>query len=175
MYIVYMHAARGQASSIAANKPPLTDCLHPQHTFKTSVAEDAPEFSPYLRDPDILATALKDANAVAQESAILCTCAFVEYAGKNAASTSKEALTSAIVEKNILGSARAGTKKAATELCLLLVECDNSADVVIEACIQGLKSKQPKAVAGAVAVLKEIVRSVDLTGFGRVALPTASN
>lgn len=131
-----------------------------QHTFKTSVSEDAPEFSPYLRDPSVLVAAVKDANAVAQESGIVCACAFVEYGGKSAASTSKEGLTSAIVEKNILGSARAGTKKAAIELCLLLVECDNSADTVIEACIEGLKSKQPKAVAGSVSVLKEVVKSV---------------
>lgn len=53
---------------------------------------------------------------------------------------------------------RAGTKKAATELCLLLVECEESADGVFEACTEGLKSKQPKAVAGAVAVMKEIVK-----------------
>lgn len=38
------------------------------------------------------------------------------------------------------------------------MECDNSADTVFEACIEGLKSKQPKAVAGAVLTMKEIVR-----------------
>lgn len=121
------------------------------------MAEDAPDFKPYIQDPAILANALRDANAVAQEQAILCACAFVQYGGKSAASAAKEPLTAAIIDKNIFGSARAGSKKAAIELSLLIVECDGSADTVFEACIQGLKSKQPKAVAGAVTTMKEIV------------------
>lgn len=128
------------------------------HAFKTSVAEDAPEFTPYLRDSNALAAAIKDSNAVAQEAGVLCACAFVEFGGKSAASASRDAFTAALVEKNIFGTARAGTKKAAVELCLLLVECDGTADTVIEACIEGLKSKQPKSVAGAVLAMKEIVR-----------------
>lgn len=58
----------------------------------------------------------------------------------------------------MFGVTRAGTKKAATELCLLLVECEEQSDGVLDACTEGLKSKQPKAVAGAVATMKEIVR-----------------
>jgi cytoskeleton-associated protein 5 len=95
---------------------------------------------------------------VAQETGLQCACAFVEFGGRPAATAAKVAFTSALVEKNILGSARAGSKKAAVELCLLLVECEGNAETVFEACMEGLKSKQPKAVAGAVFVIKEVVR-----------------
>lgn len=97
---------------------------------------------------------------MAQETGLQCACAFVEFGGRPAATAAKAVFTTALVEKNILGSARAGSKKAAVELCLVLVECEGNADTVFEACIEGLKSKQPKAVAGAVLVMKEIVRYI---------------
>ena len=93
-----------------------------------------------------------------QEKGIECCCSFIEYGGRSAAIKSRESFTSALVDKNVFGVTRAGTKKATTDLCLLLVECEESADGVLEACTDGLKSKQPKAVAGAVATMKEIVK-----------------
>ena len=133
-----------------------TPSTRPQ--FRKTISEDDPAFTPYLRDPSILRAAIIDSNAVCQEKGIECCCSFIEYGGKSAAIKSREAFTSALVEKNVFGVTRAGTKKATTELCLLLVECEESADGVLEACTEGLKSKQPKAVAGAVATMKEIVK-----------------
>lgn len=127
--------------------------------FRTSISEDAPEFTPYLRNPDLLANALKDANAVAQEKAFECSAAFIEFGGRAAAAKSREPMMASIIDKNIFGATRATTKKLATELCLLLVECEDGADGVMEPITTaGIKSKQPKAVAGAVATLKEIVK-----------------
>ena len=114
-------------------------------------------FTPYIRDPSPLRGAILDSNAVAQEKGIEAATAFIEFGGNKAALSAREAFTSAIIDKNVFGSSRAGTKKNAIELCLMLVECEDSADGVLEACVAGLKSKQPKAVAGAVSAMKEIV------------------
>lgn len=125
-------------------------------SFRTSVAEDAPEFT---RDPASLAKAILDANVVAQEKGIETACAYIELGGRPAALRARDQFTAALRDKGLWGATRAGTKKAAIELCLLLVECEGSADAVFEAgVIDGLKSKQPKAVAGAVTVLKELVK-----------------
>lgn len=130
-----------------------------QQTFKTTIDEDAPEFTPYLADEGAaMHAAILDANAVAQERGLECACALVEYGGKRAAVKVKDTVLTGLLEKGLWGASRAGTKKLATELCLLLVECEGTAATVLQNCLDGLSSKQPKAVAGAVAVMKEIVR-----------------
>jgi len=143
---------------------PVATCLllhHATQTFRTTVSEDAPEFSPYTRDDGAtLRSAILDPNAVAQEKGIECACAVVEFGGKAAAVRVRDPFVSALAEKGLWGATRAGTKKAAVELCLLLVECEDSATGVLVGCIDGLKSKQPKAVAGAVNTMKEIVKWV---------------
>lgn len=133
-----------------------------RQTFRTTVSEDDPAFNTYLRDPTALRAFIVDSNAVCQEKGVEACCAFVEFGGKNAASKAKEQLMQAIVEKNVFGVARAGTKKALVELCLLLVECaeDAGEGVLVPLATDGIKSKQPKAVAGAVNAMKEVVKWV---------------
>ena len=123
--------------------------------------EDSPLFVPYIRDPSALRTAILDPNAVAQEKGLEAALAFIEYGGKQAASKATDAFVSAVRDKGLWGATRAGTRKAAVELCLVLIECDDAAEGVLTAATtEGLKSKQPKAVAGAVITMLEMIRSV---------------
>ncbi|GAA5971652.1 hypothetical protein JCM11641_000672 [Rhodosporidiobolus odoratus] len=103
---------------------------------------------------------VKDANAVAQEKGVEAATKVVEMGGKRLARTRPDVIP-AVVEK-CLGSTRAGTRTKAFELCLLYVEIEeDQGEGVIGDIAPGLDAKQPKVVAGAVIVLKDIVR-----GFG---------
>ena len=99
--------------------------LSPSNSIHRSNSETANSQFP-LNDIDYES----NPNAVAQETGLQCACAFVEFGGRPAATAAKAVFTAALVEKNILGSARAGSKKAAVELCLVLVECEGNADTV---------------------------------------------
>lgn len=85
--------------------------------------------------------------------------AFVEYAGPAGATKTAEAVVPALVDK-CLGSARAGTRTKAIELCVLYVECASTSEPVVPCLVDGLKAKQPKAVAGCVSALRDLVRHV---------------
>lgn len=154
-------------------------------TFGATPSENDPAFRPYLSNPDLLKRMVLDANAVAQEKGVECVAAFVKFAGENAARTRGDVVP-ALVDK-CLGSARAGTKNAATELILLYVEVENGgAGIVVSSIaillsalfrvltfvigfkadlLPGLSAKQPKAVAATVAALKEMVRYERLQSF----------
>ncbi|KAF7778753.1 hypothetical protein Agabi119p4_3098 [Agaricus bisporus var. burnettii] len=129
-------------------------------SFQTSASDTDPVFKPYISNPDLLKKFVVDANAVAQEKGIECVVSFIKFAGETAAKT-REVVVSALVDK-CLGSTRAGTKNNALELVLQYVEVENSGVGVVENVLVGLSSKQPKAVAGSVTVLKEIVRNFGL-------------
>ena len=128
-------------------------------TFAATADEADAAFRPYLSDPDALRRAVLDANAVAQEKALDCVLAFVEFAGPAGATKTAEAVVPALVDK-CLGSARAGTRTKAIELCVLYVECAGTSEPVVGCLVDGLKAKQPKTVAGCVSALRDLVRSV---------------
>ncbi|KAH9946191.1 ARM repeat-containing protein [Epithele typhae] len=125
-------------------------------TFQNTASDTDPAFKPYVNNPDTLKKIATDANAVAQEKGLECLVAFVKFAGENAAGT-RSTVVPALVDK-CFGSARAGTKTQAVELSLQYVEVENGAAGVVENLLPGLAAKQPKAVAGCVTALKEIVR-----------------
>ncbi|KAG1782460.1 armadillo-type protein [Suillus placidus] len=135
-------------------------------TFQTTASDTDPAFKPYINSPDLLKKIATDSNAVAQEKGVECLVALVKFAGESAAKT-REAVVPALVDK-CLGSARAGTKNQAIELILQYVEVENSAAGVVADIIPGLSAKQPKAVAGSVFALKEVVRT-----FGTQVTPPA--
>ncbi|SCV69035.1 BQ2448_2055 [Microbotryum intermedium] len=129
-------------------------------TFKQTVSDTDPAFRPYVSDPASVKEWVRDNNAMAQEMGVAAACSLLEWGGKNAVRTRAEVVPS-VVEK-CLGSARAGTKTKAIELCLLYVAAEeDQAEGVVGDLTPGLDVKQPKVVAGCVTVLKEIVR-----GFG---------
>ncbi|KAI9459480.1 armadillo-type protein [Lactarius psammicola] len=134
--------------------------------FQLTASDTDPAFKPYTSNPDLLKKIVTDSNAVAQEKGVECVVAFVKFAGENAART-RDAVVPALVDK-CFGSTRAGTKNQAIELALQYVEVDNSGAGVVDHVLPGLSAKQPKAVAGTVTVLKEIVRL-----FGTQVTPPA--
>lgn len=125
-------------------------------TFQLTASDTDPAFKPYTSNPDLLKKIVTDSNAVAQEKGVECVVAFVKFAGENAART-RDAVVPALVDK-CFGSTRAGTKNQAIELALQYVEVENSGAGIVGNVLPGLSAKQPKAVAGTVTVLKEIVR-----------------
>ncbi|KXN82086.1 Cytoskeleton-associated protein 5 [Leucoagaricus sp. SymC.cos] len=129
-------------------------------SFQTSASETDPVFKPYVSNPDLLKKIVTDANAVAQEKGVECLVSLVKFAGESTAKT-REAVVPALVDK-CLGSTRAGTKNNALELILQYVEVENAGTGVVENVAVGLSSKQPKAVAGSVLVLKEIIKNFGL-------------
>ncbi|KAJ7582745.1 hypothetical protein C8J56DRAFT_791650 [Mycena floridula] len=135
-------------------------------SFAKTASETDPVFKPYLNNPDLLKRIATDSNAVAQEKGVECLVALVKYAGETAAKT-RETVVPALVDK-CFGSARAGTKAQSLELSLQYVEMENTGAAVVTDIIAGLGAKQPKAVAGCVTVLKEIIRL-----FGTQTTPPA--
>ncbi|THU90725.1 ARM repeat-containing protein [Dendrothele bispora CBS 962.96] len=125
-------------------------------TFQNTASDEDPAFRPYTNNPDLLKKIVTDSNAVAQEKGVECIVAYVKFAGESAART-RETVVPALVDK-CLGSTRAGTKSQAIELILQYVEVENSGAGVVADIIPGLNAKQPKAVAGCVTALKEIIR-----------------
>ncbi|KAF9532947.1 hypothetical protein CPB83DRAFT_873879 [Crepidotus variabilis] len=134
-------------------------------TFENTASDTDPAFKPYINHSDTLKKIVTDANAVAQEKGVECVAALVKFAGETAVKT-REVVIPALVDK-CLGSARAGTKNQAVELILQYVEVENGGAGVVTDVLVGLAAKQPKAVAGSVLVLKEIIRL-----FGAQAVPS---
>ncbi|KAG8798707.1 Microtubule-associated protein, microtubule dynamics during spindle orientation, partial [Serendipita sp. 398] len=136
-------------------------------TFQATPSETDPAFKPYISSPDLLKKMVTDSNVVAQEKGVETVIAFVKFAGETAART-REVVVPALVDK-CLGSTRQGTKAKAIELILEYVEVENGAAAIVDDVLPGLNAKQPKAVAGAVSVLKDIIRL-----YGPVVCPPKS-
>ncbi|KAJ7905459.1 microtubule associated protein, partial [Mycena olivaceomarginata] len=124
--------------------------------FQATGSDTDPAFRPYINNPDLLKKIATDSNAVAQEKGVECLVTLVKYAGESAAKT-RDTVVPALVDK-CFGSTRAGTKTQAIELALQYVEVENNGTGVVTDLLPGLSAKQPKAVAGCVVALKEIIR-----------------
>nr|XP_031863914.1 uncharacterized protein CI109_000558 [Kwoniella shandongensis]KAA5530986.1 hypothetical protein CI109_000558 [Kwoniella shandongensis] len=131
-----------------------------------TASDTDPFFRPFVNDGALLKKWCLDANAVAQEKGIEAVLAIVQYSGETSARLRSDVVP-AIVEK-ALGSARAGTKKKGADLCCMFVEVENSGEGVVTDLLAGLNAKLPKAVAGAITVLKEIVESFGIQPMGNI-------
>ncbi|KAK8854575.1 hypothetical protein IAR55_003314 [Kwoniella newhampshirensis] len=131
-----------------------------------TASDTDPFFRPFVNDGALLRKWCLDANAVAQEKGIEAVLAIVQYSGETSARLRSDVVP-AIVEK-ALGSARAGTKKKGADLCSKFVEVENSGEGVMTDLLAGLDAKLPKAVAGAITVLKEIVESFGTATMGNI-------
>ncbi|KAH9484304.1 Cytoskeleton-associated protein 5 [Psilocybe cubensis] len=134
-------------------------------TFGNTASDTDPAFKPYINNVDLLKKFATDANAVAQEKGVECLVALVKFAGESAAKT-REGVVPALVDK-CLGSTRVGTKNQAIELVMQYVEVENGGAGVVADLLVGLSAKQPKAVAGCILALKEVVRN-----FGVQVVPS---
>ncbi|BEJ15612.1 hypothetical protein CspHIS471_0502170 [Cutaneotrichosporon sp. HIS471] len=131
-----------------------------------TASDSDPFFRPYLSDPALLKKWCLDANAIAQEKGVEATLAIVTDSGETSAKLRPE-IVPALVEK-VLGSMRAGTKRKGTDLCAMFVEVENGGEGVVTDVMAGLNAKAPKAVAGAVSTLKELVESFGVQALGNV-------
>ncbi|KAJ2615176.1 hypothetical protein H4S08_001359 [Coemansia sp. RSA 1365] len=112
----------------------------------------AGQFSNY---ENYLSKMVLDSNMAAQESGVNAVIAFVENAPNP--TRRREEIVAGIVSK-CLSATKAGTRTSSKELLLLLSEVDTPAPVVTGV-IEGFDAKQPKAVAAAVAAVKDIVHA----------------
>ncbi|KAI9501842.1 armadillo-type protein [Coemansia spiralis] len=102
-----------------------------------------------------LSKMILDSNMATQEVGISTVIAFVANAPNP--TRRREEIVAGIVSK-CLAASKAGTRTQSVELLLLLSEVDTPGPVVTEV-IEGFDAKQPKAIAAAVAAVREIVHA----------------
>lgn len=121
-------------------------------TFAGTPDESHPAFKPFILDSGLWRGAVLDSNVAAQQEGVNALCAFLKFGGTQAASRSRSATITPIVEKG-LSSTKAATKQSSVEALLLYVEVEGKADALLEDLLQGLSNKQPKIVAATLAAL----------------------
>ena len=85
-----------------------------------------------------------DSNVMAQGKGIVAATAYVEYISVNNELAAE--LVDAVVAK-CFNSSKQATKDAAQELCLMLIEMNNSAEAVTAGLLKGYTNRQPKIAA----------------------------
>ncbi|OAV98650.1 hypothetical protein, variant [Puccinia triticina 1-1 BBBD Race 1] len=127
--------------------------------FQLAEDEDDEVFTEWNRDHQWPHKAVTDSNAVAQEKGVLLVSIYIRLAGR-AGSRCRPDCIAPLVEKSLATNTRKGTREAAIE-CLLgwaMSEADgDKAEGIVTAVLEGLKSKQPKVVAGAASALNALV------------------
>ncbi|KAI5361829.1 Putative armadillo-like helical, TOG domain, XMAP215 family protein [Septoria linicola] len=120
--------------------------------FKTAQPTDA-IVKDFTFDSGIWKGAVGDANAAAQQEALLAYNAFLDAAGTDGARKTRNQTVAPAVEKGLTG--RPAAKAAALETILLLIELDKP-DPVVEELLPFLSHKTPKMIVAALSALKEI-------------------
>lgn len=120
--------------------------------FAETPDESDPAFKPFILDSGLWRGAVLDSNVAAQQEGVNALCAFLKFGGAQAASRSRGATITPIVEKG-LSSTKAATKQSSVEALLLYVEVEGKADALLEDLLQGLSNKQPKIVAATLGAL----------------------
>ncbi|KAG0145811.1 hypothetical protein CROQUDRAFT_658187 [Cronartium quercuum f. sp. fusiforme G11] len=127
--------------------------------FELAEGDDDEVFTDWNRDQDWAKRAVTDSNAVAQEKGINLLSVYIRLAGRPATRCRSDCITP-LVEKSLATNARKGTRDAGIE-CLLgwaMIEADlDKAEGIVSSVLEGLGSKQPKVVAGAVAALNALI------------------
>ncbi|CAH7684994.1 spindle pole body component alp14 [Phakopsora pachyrhizi] len=127
--------------------------------FELAESEDDDVFTDWNRNYEWPRKAVTDSNAVAQEKGVLLLSTYIRLAGRAGVKCRSDCITP-LVEKCMATNARKVTKEAATE-CILgwaLTEADiDKAENIVNPILEGLSSKQPKVVAGAVASLSALI------------------
>ncbi|KAH9818609.1 armadillo-type protein [Melampsora americana] len=127
--------------------------------FELAEGDDDEVFTDWNRDSEWPKRAVTDSNAVAQEKGIYLVSVYIRLAGRPATRCRSDCITP-LVEKSLATNSRKGTRDAGIE-CLLgwaMSEADgDKAEGIVTAVIEGLGSKQPKVVAGAVSALNALI------------------
>ncbi len=119
--------------------------------FERTPAESDPVFKAFLLDSGLWKDAAGDSNVAAQQEGLTALCAFLKYAGPQAALRTRSTAIEPIREKG-LASTRPAAKAAAQEAILLYVENDKP-DFVIEELLPALSHKQPKVIAATLSTI----------------------
>ncbi|RKP25023.1 hypothetical protein SYNPS1DRAFT_29228, partial [Syncephalis pseudoplumigaleata] len=122
---------------------------------------DPDDQAAYLKYHSFLPKMAADSNAIAQESALACLIAFVEFS-PTAAQTREDVLP--VIMDKCLSVSRTGAKRKTIDLLLMYCEIDTP-DPVIECLLGGLGHKMPKVVAMCVTCLKEVVQAFGARTF----------
>ncbi|KAJ3398578.1 Microtubule-associated protein, microtubule dynamics during spindle orientation [Chytriomyces hyalinus] len=106
---------------------------------------------------DHLKKAASDANAVAHEAALDAVLQFATHSPVSLVPKFRPTLLPLVIEKG-MASTRAGSRAKSVDITLMFVEVENKADSLLDDVIPALAHKNPKNVAAAVSVLKEMLR-----------------
>ncbi|PLW07076.1 hypothetical protein PCANC_25979 [Puccinia coronata f. sp. avenae] len=127
--------------------------------FQLAEDEHDDVFTDWNRDHQWPQKAVMDSNAVAQEKGVLLVSIYIRLAGRAGSRCRSDCITP-LVDKSLATNTRKGTREAAIE-CILgwaMSEADaDKAEGIVSAILEGLNSKQPKVVAGAVSALNALI------------------
>ena len=125
--------------------------------FEVTPDESAPVFRSFLQDSSLWKGAAGDSNVAAQQEGLAALCAFLKYAGPQAASRTRGVAVAPIYEKG-LASTRPAIKANSLEALMLYVELDKP-DLLIEELLPGLSHKTPKVIAATLTAVTALYHS----------------
>ncbi|EON66855.1 hypothetical protein W97_06257 [Coniosporium apollinis CBS 100218] len=124
--------------------------------FDKAQDESDPVVRQFIQDPGLWKGAVADSNVAAQQEALSALCSFLQIAGPQGCTRTRNLTIVPIVEKGLTG--RPAAKQKALEALLLYIELDK-ADPVIEELLPILSHKQPKIIAATLNALTSIYNS----------------
>ncbi|KAF2400844.1 ARM repeat-containing protein [Trichodelitschia bisporula] len=122
--------------------------------FDIAASESDPTVRTFLQDPGLWKAAVADSNVAAQQEALGALCSFLQIAGIQGCTRTRNLTITSIVEKG-LAATRPAAKQKALEALLLYIELDK-ADPIVEELLPLLSHKQPKIIAATLAALTAI-------------------
>ncbi|KAF2786929.1 spindle pole body component alp14 [Melanomma pulvis-pyrius CBS 109.77] len=122
--------------------------------FSLAASEADPVVRQFVQDAGIWKGVVGDANVAAQQEGLAALCSFLEIAGPQGCTRTRQHTVSVIAEK-CLSSTRAVAKQKALEALMLYVELDKP-DPIIEELLPALSNKQPKVIAATLDALTQL-------------------
>ncbi|KAF2706995.1 ARM repeat-containing protein [Pleomassaria siparia CBS 279.74] len=122
--------------------------------FSLAASESDPVVRQFIQDAGIWKGVVGDANVAAQQEGLAALCSFLDIAGTQGCTRTRQHTVSVIAEK-CLPSTRAAAKQKAVEALMLYVELDKP-DPIIEELLPVLSNKQPKVIAATLDALTQL-------------------
>ncbi|KAF1836167.1 ARM repeat-containing protein [Decorospora gaudefroyi] len=122
--------------------------------FSLAASESDPVVRQFISDASIWKGVVGDSNVAAQQEGLGALCAFLDIAGQQGCTRTRNIAIATIAEKG-LPSTRPAAKQKALEALMLYVETDKP-DPVIEELLPVLGNKQPKVIAATLDALTQI-------------------
>ncbi|KAF2264660.1 ARM repeat-containing protein [Lojkania enalia] len=122
--------------------------------FDLAASESDPVVRQFITDAGIWKGVVGDSNVAAQQEGLGALCSFLNIAGPQGATRTRNTTIATIAEKG-LPSTRPAAKQKALEALLLYIEMDKP-DPVIDELLPILSHKQPKVIAACLDALTQI-------------------